>query len=272
MAKTAPTRATPMAPALARGLEALEFLRGRAQGVSLSEAAEALRFPKNSLLRLFATFEAFGYVERDSETLRYRITRRLATLSMDSARDRNLMEAALPAMRQLRDRVNETVLVSILERGAGIVLEQVQSTHPFRFVCEPGTFEDLHSSASTKAIIAFLPADARAALLKRHTFRRYTARTITGRAAYARELAAIAARGYATDRGEQGDGVFCAAAPIFDRTGFPLASLTVTGPAERFERLGFAAMGDAVMNSAHAVSSLLGYVKRSSTPTRRRSP
>lgn len=262
MTQPAPTPGTRMAPALARGLTALEFLRGRADGVSLSEAATALHFPKNSLLRLFTTFEAFGYVERDAETLRYRITRRLATLFMDSARDRNLMEAALPAMRRLRDRVNETILVSIIERGAGVVLEQVQSTHLFRFVCEPGTFEDLHSSASTKAILAFLPADARDALLEGHVFKRYTARTITDRRAFVRELAATVARGYATDRGEQGEGVCCVAAPVFDRQGAPVASVTVTGPAERFGRRGFAAMGADVTACAQSISSLLGYVRK----------
>ncbi len=253
------------APALARGLAALEYLRGRAEGESLSEIAAALRFPKNSVLRLLNTLEGYGYVEREPDTLRYRITRRLATLFMDSARDRNLMEAALPAMRHLRDDVNETILISIIERRAGIVLDQVQSTHAFRFVCEPGTFEDLHSSASTKAILAFLPQEERNSLLANHAFRRYTDRTITRRKDYDRELAETAANGYATDRGEQGEGVCCVAAPVFDRTGRVIASITVTGPAERFGVRGFAAMGRSVTACAQTVSSLLGYVGKTRT-------
>ena len=250
------------APALARGLTALEYLRGRTDGVSLSDISAALRFPKNSALRLLNTLEDFGYVERAPETLRYRITRRLATLFMDSARDRNLMEAALPAMRHLRDEVNETILISIIERNAGVVLEQVQSTHPFRFVCEPGTFEDLHSSASTKAILAFLQERELSALLDGHAFKRYTPNTITRRDDYARELAETAERGFATDHGEQGEGIHCVAAPVFDRTGTPIASITITGPAERFAELGFEAMGKRVMSCARKVSSFLGYVQR----------
>jgi len=250
------------APALARGLAALEYLRGRADGESLSNISSALRFPKNSVLRLLNTLEDFGYVEREPETLRYRITRRLATLFMDSARDRNLMEAALPAMRRLRDEVNETILISIIERKAGIVLEQVQSTHPFRFVCEPGTFEDLHSSASTKAILAFLPKQKVKTLLAGHTFKRYTASTITRRGDYARELEETAMRGYAIDRGEQGEGIHCVAAPVFDRTDGPIASITVTGPAERFANRGFESMGKSVTSCAQNVSSLMGYIDK----------
>jgi len=248
------------APALAGGLKILEFLRGKAEGVILSEVAGSIGIPKNSTLRLLNTLEAFGYVEREAESRRYRITRRVATLFMDSARDRSLMEAALPAMRALRDAVNETVLISLIERGAGVVLDQIPSTHLFRFVCEPGTFEDLHSSASTKAILAFLPEAVLAALLAGHTFTRYTERTITDPAAFRRELAETAGRGYAVDRGEQGDGVFCVAAPVFDRTGQPVASITITGPADRFARLGFEAMGRSAMTCAHTVSARLGYV------------
>jgi DNA-binding IclR family transcriptional regulator len=262
MVKLGNRKSNEVAPALARGLAALEYLRGRADGVSLSDISAALRFPKNSLLRLLNTLEDFGYVEREAATLRYRITRRLATLFMDSARDRNLMEAALPAMRSLRDKVNETILISIIERNAGIVLEQVQSTHPFRFVCEPGTFEDLHSSASTKAILAFLPAREAGALLSGHTFKRYTESTITRRSDFARELAETAARGYATDRGEQGEGVTCVAAPVFDRAGYPIASITITGPAERFAERGFESMGKDVLACARHVSALLGHVEK----------
>ena len=254
-----------VAPALARGLVALEHLRGCADGESLSDIATAIRFPKNSVLRLLNTLEDFGYVEREPDTLRYRITRRVATLFMDSARDRNLMEAALPAMRGLRDLVNETILISIIERGAGIVLEQVQSTHAFRFVCEPGTFEDLHSSASTKAILAALPKRERDALLAGHAFRRYTRSTITRRGDFDRELAETAARGYATDCGEQGEGVCCVAAPVFDRTDRPVASITVTGPAARFESVGFDAMGQRVVACAQTVSSLLGHIEKTQT-------
>lgn len=251
-----------VAPALARGLAALEYLRGRANAESLSDISAALQFPKNSLLRLLNTLEDFGYVERETVTLRYRITRRLATLFMDSARDRNLMEAALPAMRSLRDTVNETIVISIIERKAGIVLEQIQSTHPFRFVCEPGTFEDLHSSSATKAILAFLPAREVSALLSGHAFKRYTANTITRRSAYILELAETAARGYATDRGEQGEGITCVSAPVFDRVGFPIASITITGPSERFAERGFDSMGKNVMSCARHVSSLLGHIDK----------
>jgi DNA-binding IclR family transcriptional regulator len=260
MTEKSKRKSNEVAPALSRGLAVLEFLHSRADGESLSDVAATLRLPKNSVLRLLNTLEDFGYVEREADTLRYRITRRVATLFMDSARDRNLMEAALPSMRSLRDRVNETVLISIIERRAGIVLEQVQSTHPFRFVCESGTFEDLHSSASTKAILAFLPQAETDDLLDGHAFTRYTDRTITRRNDYARELAETRERGYATDRGEQGEGVCCVAAPVFDRTGRPLASITVTGPAERFEKLGFEAMGKNVTACAQTISALLGYI------------
>ena len=245
-------------PILDRALRVLGHLRQSPQGQSLTEIARALGFPKNTVHRILNTLAAHDYVRRDSARL-YTLSRKIASLAYDSAQDRGLLENSLDVMRRLRDATQETVVISILDRDEGLVLEQVQSSHPFRFVCDPGTRQTLHTSASTKAILAFLPETEREATLERVPFTRLTANTLASRAQFDEALGNVRQAGYGVDCGEALDGVHCVAAPIFNHQGFPVAALTITGPAERVPASAFAKIGKLVKAHAAEISKRLGY-------------
>lgn len=246
-------------PILDRALHVLDHLRQSPQGRSLTEIARALGFPKNTVHRILNTLAGHDYVRRDPSTLLYTLSRKMATLAYDSAQDRGLMENSLDVMRRLRDATQETVVISILDQGEGLVLEQVQSSHPFRFVCDPGTRQIIHTSASTKVILAFLPEAEREASLKGVSFKRLTANTITSRAGFDEALSKVRQKGYGTDCGEALDGVHCVAAPILNHQGFPVAALTVTGPTERIPVSQFPPLGALVIEHAAEISKRLGY-------------
>lgn len=254
-------------PVLDRALLVLDHLRQSPEGRSLSDVARALGFPKNTVYRILNTLCAHDYVRRDDATLRYTLSRKMATVAYDSAQDRNLMENSLDVMRRLRDATRETVVISILDRDQGLVLEQVQSLHPFRFVCDPGTRQVLYASASTKAILAFLPEHECRAALAEVTYARLTSTTITSRARFAAALAEARRNGYAVDRGEALDGVHCVAAPILNHQGFPLAALTITGPAERVPVAAFPRFGATVKQHAAEISRRLGFGLNGNGPT-----
>lgn len=263
-------RVTVGVPILDRSLRVLEHLRHCPAGQTLSEIARALGFPKNTVYRILNTFCAHEYVRREDATLRYTLSRKMATLAYDSAQDRSLMESALDVMRRLRDATRETVVISILDRGEGLVLEQVQSLHPFRFVCDPGTRQTIYTSASTKAMLAFLPAHERAVALEGVTFQRLTANTITSREEFAATLDEVRERGYGVDFAEALDGVHCVAAPIFNHQGFPVAALTITGPAERLPAADFARLGATAAVHAAQISRRLGYGRNETSSGRAR--
>lgn len=241
-------------PILERALGLLEFLSRCPQGVALSQIARALSMPKNTAYRVLNTLCAHGYVSRNEAEVTYRLTRKLAALVYTGAQEGGLLARALEPMRRLRDRVKETVVISILDGVEGIVLDQVPGLHPFRFVCDPGTRQPLHASASTKAILASLPSDRLEAALAGARYPRLTARTLTTARLFRRELDATRKRGYGIDCGEALHGVHCVAAPVFDRQGLPVAAVTVTGPDERLPEGDFEAIGQLVVACARAVS------------------
>ena len=252
-----PTRKPVGVPILNRSLDLLEFLSQCPAGIALSPISRALRIPKNTAYRMLNTLCERGYVVRNEASVTYRLTRRLATLVYSSAQEGGLIERALPPMRALRDRVKETVVISILDQGEGLVLDQVPGLHAFRFVCDPGTRQPVHASASTKAILANMEPALAAAVLKSVKYARLTDRTITSAAGFRRELEQTRVRGYGVDCGEALQGVHCVAAAVLDHHRTPVAAITVTGPSERLPAKGFADLGRLVRACAEVVSASL---------------
>jgi DNA-binding IclR family transcriptional regulator len=84
-----------------------------------------------------------------------------------------------------------------------------------------------------KAMLAFLPDEARAEAIARQSFHRFTEGTLTTPDALEAELAAIRGRGYAFDREEHEPGIICIAHPILTDGGRMLGALSVTGSTGR---------------------------------------
>ncbi len=244
-------------PSLERALEVLEHLDRRPEGRTLVDLARGLGLPKNSVFRITTTLLRHGYLDRDPESKRLSLSRKVLALGYGAASGGGLVRCALGPMQDLRDAARETVVLSLLVDGEGFVLDQVQGTHPFRFVAEPGARQPLHASASAKAILAFLPEGEREALLGRAKLARLTPRTLTTPKALREELRRVRRQGYALDRQEHMRGVHCVAAPVLDRHGRPAASITVTGPADRLPESAMDALGRKVRKCANQVSRKL---------------
>lgn len=241
-------------PVLERTFDLLEYLRQCPTGVVLSDIARTLSIPKNTTYRMLNTLCARGYILRNEAELSYRLTRKFGTLVYTSAQDGGLIAKALAPMRALRNQVKETVVISILDSHEGIVLEQVPGLHPFRFVCDPGTRQLLHTSASTKCILANLDEEERKAILANVVYTRFTEQTIATAAAFRKELSATLKRGYGIDRAEALHGVHCVAAPVFNRQHQPVAAITVTGPDERLREDDFAKVGQMIIACTKSIS------------------
>lgn len=245
-------------PVLDRTLDLLERLAERPEGMTLTGLTEALGIPKNTVFRIAATLALRGYVDRDEATKRYRMSRKLLSVSHAAIGGVRLLEAAGPILRALRDSSGETALLGTLSGSRGVVLDQVASPQPVKVVVEVGHAFPLHTAAPAKAMLAFLPDAVRDRLVAEIRFTRYTSRTITSPRAFLRELAAVRRRGHACDRGEESATFACAAAPVFDRAGEVVAAVWVSGPRDRVTPRRLPALARAVAASAAALSAALG--------------
>jgi DNA-binding IclR family transcriptional regulator len=246
------------APGVVRTMSVLEALRDHPAGLTLSELVRLTKLALNTAHRTALTLTELGYLERLPDSKVFRLTPKLLTFSR-SVQGGHLVEQALGPLRALRDETQETTLFGTLTDGAGVILEQAPGTRMFRFVAEIGRLLPLHTAAPCKAMLAWLPEPELLRRLEKMTFPRFTDHTLTSRKAFLAELAAARQAGYAADREEDITGVCCIGAPVFNRQGYPVASLWITGQAEHLGGPYEAALAAAVRRHADIISERLGF-------------
>lgn len=249
-------------PSLKTGFEMLEFLSRHPQGEVLTDIAAALGCPVSSSYRIAMALEDMGLVSRDFETKQIRLTNKLLMIGQRAITEANLIEHALDIMRELRDCVVDTVLIGVREGVDIVVLDQTIGSRMFCFVSKLGYRVGISCSAPGKAILAHLSDKERDEVIGSVKFVKYNDRTIVSKETLRCELGRVVAQGYAFDDAEQFDGVYCIGAPVFDRNGYPVSAVWVTGLMMDIDRKRIPQIGAIVRAHADRISARLGYVKK----------
>ncbi len=116
----------------------------------------------------------------------------------------------------------------------------------------------MHAGASGRAILAGLPRDEAAALLKSVDLAPLTDATIVDTEELLRTAARDRTIGYTVSRGERVEGGLAIAAPFYDGTGTCQGSVVFTSPLSRHEEVNTATIGEAVAVAARTLSARLG--------------
>jgi IclR family acetate operon transcriptional repressor len=219
-------------------------------GLSLTEAAAAAALPPSTAYRLLATLQRHGIVEFDAPSQLWHVGVETFRIGAAFLRRRKIADQGRIAMQSLVDACGETANLAVADDASVVFVSQIETHAPIRAFFRPGTRSAFHASGVGKAILAHLPAERVAAIVKRDGLAGFTPRTITTPAALAAELAKIRARGYAVDDEERNEGMRCIAAAIFNEFAEPIAGISISGPAARVTRASVATFGPLVAAAA----------------------
>lgn len=247
-------------PNLEKGVAVLELLSYSNTGMTLQEIKTELDISQTTAYRILNTLVRLGYLLYNESLKKYRLSRKMLTVGFRSVQEHNLLERVLPRLRSLRDLLKETVCFGVMGADKALFIEQAIGAHPFCFVLSPGKSIDLHCSAPGKAMMAFLPDNARDSFLQKMDFRAYNANTLTNRADYLMELDRVRMQGYAVDHEEEMTGVICVGAPIFNYSGSPCGSIWISGPKDRLPEKTVGLYARTIMETTRELSFEFGYV------------
>jgi DNA-binding IclR family transcriptional regulator len=149
------------APALEKGLDILELLATANEPMTLTAIVNELGRSHGELFRMVQVLEFRGYIEQDKGNDGYLLTDRLFSLGMQQPRTRNLIEIALPVMRQLSLDIGQACHLALHTLGEMVVVARMESSEQLGFSVRVGYRRPLVKSASGIVLYAFQPDDIR---------------------------------------------------------------------------------------------------------------
>jgi IclR family transcriptional regulator, acetate operon repressor len=218
--------------AVERVCDILDILHERGTGVALAEVARIAELPKSSAYRYLLALEARRYVHRDADSGLF--TLGLAFRPQQSREMELFIERAQSQLERLRDDLNETVNIGVLDGGQIVHVAVVECAQMMRLAARVGERSPMHATALGKVIAAQLPPDRVVAILDAEGMPPVTDRTLTTVEDFLTEMKRVKAAKYALDDLEAQDDGRCVAVPL---VGLPIpAGLSVSAPANRLPR------------------------------------
>ncbi|WP_419914255.1 IclR family transcriptional regulator [Hoeflea sp.] len=225
--------------------------------IGLAEMRSLSGYDKATTYRYLTELVAFGMLEQDTDTKRYRLgpaVLRLANVRESLFPLRSVVQAITD---RLSDATSETAHVSLLQGLTLSPLAKKESPkHAARVSLGLSEMLPLHATASGLAILAF----SKESLLERtirSPMKKYTAFTATEEERLRADVARTAACGFGmSDQGYEEE-VFGIAVPFFDQRGHAIGTAAVASPTSR--------MSDAL---ADTIKKSLVVASRAITETR----
>ncbi len=231
---------------------ALETLATCPDGLGVTEIASALTVHKATASRLLGTLARRGLVERDPQTLRYRLGPRLVSLAGGAVATLPIVSQARSELEKLTERTSETSNLAIRDRFHVVYIDQVTPAQAVVMASWVGRRSPAHASSSGKVLLAFGDERDREAVLSR-PLGALTPATITDPARLRAVLDETRRRGFARSVGELEEGLITIAAPVLV-DGRALAAVSCSGPSYRIPARDQARLARLVMDAAAAIA------------------
>lgn len=215
-----------------RALTILESLLNAGGRASLAAIADGTGLYKSTILRLIASLEAFGYVQRTAEG-DYELGHRLFELGNVYARNFRLEAQITPVLRDIVARTEESASFYVRAGDHRLVMLREDCALPVRDVVRVGDRLPLDRGAGG------------------HVLTRFEAGAAARRARSAADFAI-------GTLGERQADTAAVAAPVFGRDGSLVGAIGVSGPRTRFEPARLRLLRRVVLESARALTARLG--------------
>ncbi|WP_149193140.1 IclR family transcriptional regulator [Luteimonas suaedae] len=248
------------APALDKGLDILELLARASAPMSMTEISEGVGRSKGEIFRMLQVLEERGYIARAPGESGYALTNRLFMLGMEQPPVKSAVEAALPVMHRLADRIQQPCHLVVPSREQIVVIARVDAPGDIGLVVRVGHRRPLAHSTSGLLLFAFQSEAIRARWLQMLLQSEPT----LDQARFVERADQARALGYARAASDVVDGVIDLSAPVLQHD-HAVCALTVPFIERHPARIGTDAVAAALCKAADEISHALMYGAGSGT-------
>lgn len=216
----------------------LEYFDAQKPEWGVTELANAAGSNKSTVYRFLSDMEQLGIVQKQVHSDKYALGLKLYELGCRVPLRSAFVDKTHPALLQVAANITETVHVAVLKNHQVFYVDKVESPQGLKVSSQIGSYNPAYATSLGKVLLAYQPEEEleqTLAYLTRGEMHRYTDHTIIDVSKLENELQQIREQGYAIDREEFEIGLICVAIPIYNQNNEVVASLSASGPANRFK-------------------------------------
>ena len=224
-------------------------------GAGVTELAAHLDLSKSVVYSYLSTLRAEKYVVKEDGT--YRLSLQFLLVGEYVRNQSTLYRIGKPELEKLAERTGEFAHLATEQHGLGVNLYKVSGDKAVGSEYQVNKLQRadyLHFSATGKSILAHLPRERVDWIVDRYGLPGKTDATITDRESLAEELELIRDRGYSLNDEEEIKGLQAVGAPVRNRHGRVLGSISVSGPVRRMRKPEYhETLVESVVNTANVI-------------------
>lgn len=213
---------------------------------------------KSAVQRILATLASEGFVKKNAETRKYELGVSVLELSSIVLAHIDLHNEALPIIKRVSTKCNETCHLAILEHLEIVYLCKAESEQSIKLPTHLGRHIYPHCTSSGKLLLAHNDPLIIERIIS-NGLMKFTANTVIDPEQFRIELARIKERGYSVSNEEFRLGVISVSAPIRDHSGKVIAAINLVGPTNRFSKSRIQYFANELLHSGKIISERLGY-------------
>lgn len=209
----------------------IETLR-KLDGAGVTEVAEQTGMSKSTAYRHLMTLREREYVVKDEAT--YQLGYRFLELG-GYVRNRDVSDLIKRKVTELARETGERAQYVVEEYGYGVFAYSHSGEHGVSTGIDVGIRTPIHATSAGKAILAHLIPERTDQIIEKRGIPQQTEHSLSSEEELYKELETIREQGYALDRGEHVEGLYCVGVPLTEPDGGVLGALSVAGPKYRLE-------------------------------------
>lgn len=234
-------------------LAVMECFDRESTSLSSSEIARKIAIPRTNVLRLLATLEGRGWLERLDDDSNYRVGLRAFEIGALYLAANSRAALLRKALTELVATTECTAYAGILDRGDVVITDCIEGTLPIRFIWKIGDRLPSTTTAIGKAVLSHLPAAEVGKHLGSGPLRTLTEKSVKSRKTLQRELDLARKSGWALAREESHAGLTAVGAAVFSGKK-PVTAVSVCWFDHPSDRKRMERYADSVMKAADRLS------------------
>jgi len=201
------------------------------------------------------------YLQVEDENLKtFKLGIKLFQAGTSYLKKMDLNREARPLLEDMMKKSGETVFLAVDVNGMTVYLDKVEGSSSTRTTSVLGSSNPMYCTGLGKALLAAYPEDRVKAITGGGSLKAVTEHTLKYYDDLISDLKEVRKRGYSIDDRENEEDVFCVAAPVYDRTGKPIAAISIASLASKINSSRQELFGNLVKTTALEISRRLGYV------------